>query len=161
MPALDWIFASVLLASMALGVWRGLVYEVLSLASWMAAFVLAQWFGPDVAHKLPMSGATEVIRYAAGFVVVFIAVVFAGGLVAWVTKKMVKAVGLRPADRGLGAIFGLVRGVIVLLAATVVMQMTPLKSGEWWQESRGAGVSTAALKGLGPMLPEKFGKYLP
>lgn len=161
MPALDWIFAFVLLASMALGVWRGLVYEVLSLASWVAAFVLAQWLGPDVAHKLPMSGATEMIRYAAGFVLVFIAVVFAGGLVAWVTKKMVKAVGLRPADRGLGAIFGLVRGVIVLLAATVVMQMTPLKSGQWWQESRGAGVSTAALKGLGPMLPEKFGKYLP
>jgi len=161
MPVLDWIFLLVLLASLALGAWRGLVFEVLSVLSWIAAFVLAQWLAPDAAQWLPVSGMAPAIRYAAGFVAVFIAVVFAGGLLAWLIKKLVEAAGLRPADRALGAAFGLVRGVVLLLAAAVVMEMTPLKSSEWWRESGGAGVSASALRGLKPVLPEEFGVYLP
>src|SRR5665647_3332229 len=66
MPVLDWIFAAVLFVSLVLGAWRGLIYEVLSVLSWLAAFILAQWFAPDVAQKLPMTGAGEAVRYAAG-----------------------------------------------------------------------------------------------
>ena len=57
MPTLDWIFLGVLLTSLLLGAWRGLVYEVLSVVSWLAAFVLAQWFAPDVAQRLPMASS--------------------------------------------------------------------------------------------------------
>jgi membrane protein required for colicin V production len=161
MATLDWVFVAVLALSLLLGAWRGLVYEVLSVFSWIAAFVLAQWLAPDAAAMLPMGGAAEPIRYAAGFVVVFIAVVFAGALLAWLTKKLVEAVGLRPVDRLLGAAFGLLRGAVLLLALAVVVNMTALKSGEWWTESKGAGLSTAALKNLKPVLPERFGQYLP
>ena len=159
--ALDWIFALVLLASLALGAWRGLIYEVLSVLSWIAAFILAQWLAPEVALKLPMSGAGEAVRYAAGFALVFVVSVLAGGLLAALAKKLFTAVGLQPADRALGAAFGLVRGVVLLLAATVVIGMTPLQSGQWWQESVGAGMTLAALKGLKPVVPQEFGKYLP
>ena len=161
MAALDWVFVAVLAVSLALGAWRGLVYEVLSVISWIAAFVVAQWLAPEAAAWLPMGASAEPIRYAAGFVVVFIAVVFAGALLAWVTKKLVEAVGLRPVDRTLGAAFGLVRGAVLLMALAVVVNMTPLKGGEWWTESKGAGVALAALKGLKPVLPERFGQYLP
>ena len=116
MPTVDWIFLAVLLVSLIVGAWRGLVFEVLSVLSWAAAFVLAQWFAPDVAAHLSMSGAGEPIRYAAGFVIVFVASIFAGGLVAFLVKKLVASVGLGPADRLLGAGFGLVRGVLLLLA---------------------------------------------
>jgi membrane protein required for colicin V production len=161
MPTLDWIFLGVLLTSLLLGAWRGLVYEVLSVLSWLAAFVLAQWFAPDVAQRLPMAGSAEPVRYAAGFVLVFVLAVFAGGLLAALLKKLFAVVGLQPADRALGAVFGLLRGVVLLLAATVVVGMSPLKSSDWWQESMGAGLTMAALKGLKPVLPEEFGKYLP
>ena len=123
MPTVDWIFLAVLLVSLVVGAWRGLVFEVLSVLSWAAAFVLAQWFAPDVAAHLSMSGAGEPIRYAAGFVIVFVASIFAGGLVAFLLKKLVAAVGLRPADRMLGAGFGLVRGVLLLLAVTVALAL--------------------------------------
>jgi membrane protein required for colicin V production len=161
MAALDWVILAVLAASLLIGAWRGLVYEVLSVISWFAAFVVAQWLAPDAAGWLPMSGSAEPVRYAAGFVVVFIVMLFAGGLLAWLTKKLVEAVGLRPVDRTLGAAFGLVRGAVLVLALAVVVNMTPLKGGEWWTESKGAGVSLAALKGLKPVLPERFGQYLP
>jgi membrane protein required for colicin V production len=161
MATLDWIFLGVLGISLLLGVLRGLVHEVLSVLSWGAAFVLAQWLAPEVGGWLPMERAAEPLRYAAGFAVVFVAVVFAGGLLAWITRKLVEAVGLRPADRALGGAFGLVRGVVLLLAAAVVVNMTPLHKGQWWTESVSAGVSTAALRGLKPVLPERFGQYLP
>ncbi|WP_210545095.1 CvpA family protein [Rhodoferax sp. PAMC 29310] len=159
--ALDIIFGTILVVSLLLGIWRGLVYEVLSMVNWVLAFVLAQWLAHDVALKLPMEGAAEGIRYAAGFALVFILAVFAGGLVAALVKKLLSAVGLQPVDRALGAAFGLARGVVMVLAATVVIGMSPLKFGAWWQDSVGAGISLAALKGLKPVLPEEFGKYLP
>ena len=161
MAALDWVFVAVLAASFLLGAWRGLVYEVLSVMSWIAAFIVAQMLAPDAAALLPLGGAGEAVRYAAGFVVVFVGVVFAGGLLAWLTKKLVQAVGLRPVDRTLGAAFGLIRGAVLLMAVAVVVNMTPFNRAGWWKESKAAEMSTAAVKGLKPVLPERFGQYLP
>ena len=160
MPVLDGIFLPVLLISLVVGAWRGLVYEILSVANWIAAFVLAQWFAPAAAQWLPLSGASEVVRYAAAFVLVFVAALFAGGLVAFLLRKLVAAVGLRPVDRVMGAAFGLVRGVVVLLALTVVVGMTSMGRGPWWQESTGASIAATVLQGLKPVLPQEFGKYL-
>ncbi len=145
---------------MLLGAWRGLVFEVLSVLGWAVSFYAAQYFAPAVAGWLPLQSSSETVRYAAAFVLVFVAAVFAAGFLAFLLKKMIEAIGLRPVDRTMGAAFGLVRGVILLLAAAVVMDMTALKDSAWWQESRGAPVLNAALKGLQPVLPEQFAKYL-
>lgn len=145
---------------MLLGAWRGLVYEVLSVLGWVLAFFVAQWFAPDLATRLPVQSAADPVRYAAAFVLIFIAAVFAAGLLAFLVKKLVAAVGLAPVDRVLGAAFGLLRGVILLLAATVVIDMTALKTSDWWRESKGAPVLAATLKALKPVLPEQFAKYL-
>ncbi len=158
--AVDWSLLGVLAFSLVLGAWRGLVYEVLSVLGWAMSFYAAQWFAPQVAILLPFQSASDPVRYAAAFVLVFIAAVFAAGLLASLLKKLVEAIGLRPVDRTMGAAFGLLRGVILLLAATVVIDMTALKSSPWWQESTGAALLTATLKGLKPVLPEQFAKYL-
>jgi membrane protein required for colicin V production len=161
MHVLDWIILGSLTLSMLLGAWRGLVYEVLSVMGWVSAFILAQWFAPDMARLLPMRGAGEAVRYAAGFVLVFVLSVFAAALLARLAKTLFSLVGLQPVDRILGAIFGLVRGAVLVLAAAVVATMTPLHTSEWWRESAGAGIASAAVKGLKPLLPQEFGKYLP
>jgi len=145
---------------MLLGAWRGLVYEVLSVLGWVVSFFVAQWFAPELATRLPVQSAADPVRYAAAFVLIFIASVFAAGLLAFLLKKLVAAVGLAPVDRVLGAAFGVLRGVILLLAATVVIDMTALKSSGWWQESKGAPVLAATLKAIKPVLPEQFAKYL-
>ncbi len=161
MAALDWIFLTVMGLSLVVGAWRGLVFEVLSVASWLAAFVLAQWLAPSAAQWLPMAGASEVVRYAAGFVAVFVGTLLLGSLLALVVKKLVAAVGLSPIDRVLGAAFGVLRGAVVLLAATVLVGMTPFRTAPWWQESTGVHMASATLHGLKPVLPQEFGKYLP
>ena len=160
MTTLDWILAAVLVFSLLLGAWRGLVYEVLSVLGWAASFYAAQWFAPQVVTLLAWRSASEPVQYAAAFVLVFIAALFVAGLLAAVLKKLVDAMGLRPVDRTLGAAFGVLRGMILLLAATVVINMTALKSSAWWQESQGAGALTATLENLKPLLPEQFSSYL-
>jgi membrane protein required for colicin V production len=159
--SLDWVFLAVLFVSLLVGAWRGLVVEVLSVVSWLAAFILAQWFAPDVAAKLPMAGAAEPVRYAAGFVLVFVVTLFAGALIGFVVSKLLSAVGLGAINRLLGALFGVLRGALLILAATVVVGMTPWKSSAEWQASTGARWATAALGVLKPVLPQEFGKYLP
>lgn len=161
MAALDWVVVALLAASVLLGLWRGLVYEVLSVVNWVAAFLLAQWLAPRAAAMLPLSRAGESVQYAAGFVVVLIAALFAGGWLAWGISKLVAAVGLRPVDRMLGGMFGVVRGIVAVLALAVVVHLAGLARGEWWTESMTAGVATAALRGLKPVVPEPFGAYLP
>ena len=161
MALLDWAVLAILFTSFLLGGFRGLVYEVLSVLGWMAAFVAAQWFAADVAAKLPMGSTSGTLRFAAGFVLVFVAAAFAAGLVARLIKTLVQAVGLRPVDRVLGAVFGLLRGVIFVLIGGVVVHLTGMQQGAWWQESRSAGVVTEALHTARPLLPEAFSQFLP
>ncbi|MDV7392270.1 CvpA family protein, partial [Arthrospira platensis SPKY1] len=120
----DWILLAVLLLSVLLGMWRGLVYEVFSVAGWVAAFVLAQAYAVEVARWLPLQSVAEPVQLAIGFAVVFVLVAFAGGFVAWLVRKLVVSVGLRPVDRVLGGAFGVARGLVMLLGLAVVVSMT-------------------------------------
>lgn len=158
----DWALLGVLLASMVVGFWRGLVYEVLSLAGWVAAFVVAQWLAVDVVAWLPVfQGAPASVRYAVAFAAVFVAMVFAAGLLSWLIKKLVETVGLRPVDRTLGALFGLARGVVLLLALTVVLQLTGVARDAWWTAAQGPAWLDMVMTGLKPLLPQSFVEYLP
>jgi membrane protein required for colicin V production len=158
----DWILLGVLLASMVIGLWRGLVYEVLSLAGWVAAFVVAQWLASDVVGWLPfIKGAPASVQYAVAFAVVFVVTVFVAGLVSWLIKKLVETVGLRPVDRTLGGVFGFARGLVLLLALTVVLQLTGLSRDAWWTTAQGPVWLELVLTGLKPLLPQTFVEYLP
>jgi membrane protein required for colicin V production len=95
------------------------------------------------------------------FVLVFVATLFASGMFSWLIKKLVETVGLRPVDRSLGALFGLARGVVVLLAATVLLQLLGMSSEPWWKEAVGPVWLETALNGLKPLLPDKFLEFLP
>jgi membrane protein required for colicin V production len=55
----------------------------------------------------------------------------------------------------------LARGVVVLLAVTVFLQLLGMASEPWWKEAQGPVWLDTAIKGLKPMLPEKFGAFLP
>ncbi len=160
LTAFDWIVLAVLLLSMLLGAWRGLVHEVLALAGWVAAFVLAQMLAATAGQLLPMQGAGAGVRYAAGFAAVFICTIIACSVLTWMMKRMIESVGLRPIDRTLGAAFGVLRGLLILLAVASVVLMTPLKRGDWWQQSASAGLLSSVLKGIKPVLPAEFGQYI-
>lgn len=161
---MNWVdiaLLAVLLVSILLGLWRGLVYEVLSVAGWVLAFIAAQRFASPVATVLPMDGFAPALQLAAGFALVFVGVAFAAGLVSWLVKKLVASVGLRPVDRLLGAVFGVARGVLILLAVATVVSMTPMRTEQAWAGSPVAAGLSQGLSALKPVLPEAVAQYLP
>ena len=161
MALFDWLAVALIVISMLYGLMRGLVFEVISLAGWIAAFMCAQWFAGSVAAWLPFGEVDAAWRYPLAFVLVFVAVAFGVGLVASITRKLVTVVGLGPVDRMLGGMFGAARAAVALLTVGVVVHLLALSDSAWWHESRSAVVLDAALQGLKPALPEKLASYLP
>ena len=166
MLLLDWLIVGVLFVSLLVGAWRGLVYELMSVANWAAAFVLAQWFAGDAARWIAQSnfGATfanEALRFGVAFALVFVGCLFTGGLMVVLARKLIAAIGLRPVDRVLGAAFGIVRGMLIVLVAATLVEMSPLAKSQVWQDSVGVRFAVGVLTALKPVMPEEFGKYLP
>ena len=160
MNVVDALLAAALLLSMVLGAWRGFLYEVFSLAGWVAAFLLAKWFAADAAAYLPLQGASDALKNVAGFLAVFIASAFGFGLVSWLVRKLAEKVGLRPVDRVLGSLFGLVRGLILLVFAAFVLGLTPWARESVWLESRLAQVLVLLAAHAKVLLPEEFLKVV-
>lgn len=148
-------------ASLLWGAWRGFLYEVLALGSWVFAFLAARWAAPVVGQWLPMGSSSDEIRYIAGFALVFIGAAFLGGMIAWAVRRGAASLGMRPVDRVLGAVFGLARGLVLLLVAAAVVAMTSAREAPWWLESPSARWLTMALSEIHPLLPEPVGKYIP
>ncbi len=159
MTIFDWIAMVVLALSVLAGLSRGLLFEVVSLMGWVIAFVLAQQFAQQVGGWVAPSGATW--RYAAGFALIFVVILFGIGLVASMVRRLASAAGLRPTDRALGAIFGLARGALVLMAAGVAVHLFSLSRQPWWGASYSAAVVDTALQNAKPALPAKLASYLP
>lgn len=159
MAAADWVMVLVLLLSLLIGAWRGLVFEVLSLAGWVLAFLCARWWGASAGSLLPMKASNDAMATAIGFVMVFIAAAFVAGLVSSLCRRLVTSVGLRPVDRTLGAAFGLIRGLLVLLALAWVVEATALRESPWWRESAVAPLLRSGLQGIRPLVPEAFSSF--
>lgn len=157
----DWVLLAVLLVSVLIGAWRGLVYEVLSVAAWVSAFVIAQWLAADVGGRLPLGNASNEARYLAGLALVFVATLVACMLLIALLKRFVAVVGLRPIDRALGALFGLARGVLLLMVVVLVASRTQLQRQPDWEASAGVKAVGNLVKTVVPMLPPEVIRYLP
>lgn len=107
--------------SFLFGAWRGLVKEALSLVCWIAAAVLAMMFNDTLAPRLGWISGTPAVQKVAATALIFVGTVFGGGLVSNLVSKLTSAVGLKAADRALGALFGVIRGVVVV---TLVVMLT-------------------------------------
>ena len=158
MTMIDWILLGVLGLSALLGLWRGLVYETVSLGSWVLAFFVAPWVAPWLAPQVPL--ASPEARYVAALVGVFLLVVLVGTLLAAVLKRLLSAIGLGLPDRLLGGLFGVVRGALLLLLVALVVEWTPVRQAAWWRTSMVAALASSVLQELRPMMPQDWGKVV-
>ena len=161
MAVLDGVLLGILLVSMLLGAWRGLVFELFSLVGWVAGFFVARLFAEDVAAWLPLDSIEPTVQYGIGFVLTFVLAVFAWGLLSALAKKMIDVAGLRPVDRTLGAVFGLLRAAVLMVVLGVVVVSTPLQGQVWWTQSLAAPWLTQAVASILPALSVEWGRLLP
>jgi len=149
----------VLGVSVVISLFHGLVREMISLGGWVGGFVLATLFGGKVAGLMPQS-LSPTLGALIGFLLVFIAVLAISWIVGLVLSSAVRASGLAPADRALGAIFGLARGLIIVLVVVLVSGLTPLPREPFWRDAVLSGPFESAALALRPLMPEGFAQRL-
>lgn len=160
MTAFDYVVLTVLAASIALGVLRGLVKEVLSLVAWVAAFIVANRYGPAMADLLPAALVGVVVRLVVGFVVLFIGTLLLASLVNRAIAHIIAAAGLKPVDRGLGSLFGLVRGVLIVVTAVILAGLTDLPHQPVWRDALLADASENVVRLIKPWLPDDWARHV-
>lgn len=134
----DWVLLAVLLLSAVVGLWRGLVFEVLSLVGWVAAYIAAQAFSATVAPLLPIGAPDSALNYAAAFALVFVLALLVWTLASRLLRLVIHATPLQLIDRVLGGGFGLLRGAVQLLAVATVVSLAPLARGTLYPEVTGS-----------------------
>ena len=132
----DIVLLAILGLSALVGLWRGFVVEVMSLAVWVAAFWLAFAFGDDVAAMFEGSVESPSARLFLGYAALFVSALIVGGLATWLMGKLVKSTGLSGTDRILGLGFGLLRGAALACVLVLLLGFTPMPQDTWWRESR-------------------------
>ena len=133
---IDWTIIAVLSASTLLSLWRGFAREALSLAGWVAAFVLSNLYA---GHLVGLSVGfidNDTARYVAAFAVIFVGVLVLFNFLSLLVKKLIHLTGLSLLDRLLGTVFGFTRGIIVLLVLMfIARQIMAPDSQQALQES--------------------------
>lgn len=135
MTWLDYAVIAVLAVSVVWGAWRGFVREVISLAGWVIAFLVANLFATPLAKMLPDSMPRPEWHQLVAFVAIFLLALTVTTLTGVLLSKFVQKVGLGGLDRTLGGVFGLARGWLIALAFALLAGLTPLPLQPIWKES--------------------------
>lgn len=159
MTAFDYGVIAILLASLALGLWRGLIGEVLALLAWILAALAAWQFGPEIG-ALMTAIADPGLRVLAGYAAVFFAVLVVLGLLRLAVRGLLKALGLTAVDRLLGVLFGLARGMLIVLVVVAVGGMTSAPKAPWWKDASLAPPLETAVIAAKPWLPPEAAKRI-
>lgn len=160
MTPFDYFVMAVMAVSLLLGVARGVVSEILALVAWVVAFFVARLWARPVGDHLFAELAEPLWRALAGFVVVFIAVLIGFALLRWLMRLLLKATGLRPLDRVLGAVFGFLRGAALLLVLVMLAGLTSLPQRPWWRQAQFAPPLETAVLAARPWLPAELAQRI-
>ena len=159
MTWLDYAVIAILVLSIAWGIWRGLVHEVLSLVGWILAFVVGNLLAMPLAGRLPAAMRPE-LRVVVAYVVIFVGTLVVAALLAALFTKFIKVSVLHSLNRWLGALFGLLRGLLIVVVLAMVAGLTSLpRRPDWTDSATGYSLAQTVIQ-LKPWLPAAFAQRL-
>jgi membrane protein required for colicin V production len=156
----DYLVLFVLLASVVISTMRGLVKEILSLLGWVVAFVVANAYGAALAPMLPAMIPGEAVRLMVAFVALFLGARILMGLLTLALDALVQAAGLSLADRGLGGLFGLARGIVIVLFGVILCGMTSIPQQEFWKSALLSPMAETGARTVKPFLPAALAQHV-
>jgi membrane protein required for colicin V production len=156
----DYVVLGVVALSLLVGVWRGVVSEILALVAWVLAFFAARTWAVPVGDMVAEGLVEPVWRQAAGFMVIFVAILIVLALARWIASLLLKAVGLAPLDRVLGAVFGVARGILVVWVGVLLAGLSALPQQQWWRHAVLAPPLETAVLAAKPWLPPDLAKRI-
>jgi membrane protein required for colicin V production len=109
----DWVVVLIILLSTIQAALEGFFHEFFLLAGVVVGYLLAAWEYPRVAAWIAPHLKSQWTADIAGFFAIFCAVALLAGMLGRLLRRAVRGIGLRWFDRFLGAVFGLLRGIVV------------------------------------------------
>jgi membrane protein required for colicin V production len=109
----DWAIVLIILLSMLQAAAEGFFHEFFSLAGVVVGYLLAAWEYPRVAAWFTRYVTSQWIADIAGFFTIFCVVALLAAMLGRLMRRAVRGIGLRWVDHALGAVFGLLRGIVV------------------------------------------------
>jgi len=160
MTALDWCVIAVMALSTLFAFFRGFTREFIALVTWILGVAAAIAFSPTVAAWLPDFGVNDAVRHVVAFASILVAALLAGALVAWPLGSVIRKSGLGFVDRFLGALFGVARGVVLVVGFALVAGLTSLPRQDWWQNAALAPALAAGAFAAASWLPSEWAQKL-
>ncbi len=140
-----------------LGLYWGLIRQVLAVVGIVVGFMLAGQYGTDVAVWLGSVITDPNLAQALGFIAVLLLVSSVASLIASLLHSMAGLMFLGWLDHLLGAVLGLVQGVIAVTAVLIVLVVFPVDPWSGWlRSSLLAGWLLRLGEPLTLLLPELF-----
>ena len=160
MTIFDYAVLAILVVSILLSVVRGVVRELLSLAGWIIAFMVASSFAAAFAPMLPSAIVGDQFRSVLAFASIFLSALLAMGLLTMLISALVKTAGLGFADRFMGSLFGFARGLLVVLLAVLAAGLTTVPQEPFWKKAMlSAPLETVAMMII-PWLPQDLTRHI-
>ena len=135
MNEIDWVILAVLFFSTILGVSRGVVREILAIVGWVLGIFLSLRFAPELAELIPLPSVSILIRTAFAAVGIVVVTLFTLGIAGKIFSKLLAAASISFEDRAIGAVFGLMRGIVIVCAVVFVMGLTSAVKTGYWRNS--------------------------
>jgi len=157
---IDTAVIAVIFLSALVGLARGLIREVLSLAVWLAAVGVGYLYHKPVAEALTPYIAQPGVRLGVAFIVLVLLVLILGALLGALLSALIHKTGLSWLDRALGLVFGGARGVVLVAMVVFLAGLTPIADEPWWQESTTIAQSRQAADWLLSLVPPSIQEQL-
>ncbi|CEN56023.1 CvpA family protein [Candidatus Methylopumilus turicensis] len=154
MTIFDYVVLAIVGLSIFFSVMRGFVREALALIGWVAAFFVAKTYTLELAPLLPKAIPTETLQYLAGFIILFLATLLVSSLLAIALSQVFEKVGLSWLDRGLGAVFGTLRGVMIVGVMVFLSGLTDLPKDTAWRSAMFSAPLEAMVLSAMPWMPK-------
>lgn len=154
MTVFDYVFLGILALSAAVGMWRGLVSEVMAVLAWVLALFAAWRYNEQAAQVFAGLIADPLWRQVAGGALVVVGVLVLTALVRYLLRELLRAAGLGATDRFFGALFGIARGLLVALVVVLIGGLAGLSREPWWTQALFSPPLETAVLAAKPWLPD-------
>jgi len=151
----DYLILGVFIVSILAGLLRGLIKEIISLLTWIAATIAGLLLAPRVAAYFTNSAQVQstiasadstiginaahsvsMVSTGVSFMVIFVVTLICGTIFNYFVNRTVDAGGISVGNRLWGGVFGLGRGFLVNILIVFMVQFSPLGQQPAWAQSQ-------------------------
>ena len=160
MTSFDYTILLIIGISIVVSMMRGAVREVLAIAGWLAAFYVAKTYATQLIPLLPADIPSESLKVLAAFVILFLGVLLISSLLCIALSGILKKIGPNWLNRGIGAVFGFARGLLIVCVLVFLAGLTSFPKDVRWTNAMFSAPLEALVKTMLPLVPQTVAKHV-